>query len=285
MTKKVKVDSKEVGLVAGLNILSFFLDTKDLHYGLWRDDLEVKVQNMPEAQRRYSDFLISHFPDEVKTILDVGCGAGGVATKLLSRGYQVQGVSPSPLLSEAAQNQAGEDFKIHHGRFEDVKFSADEKFDLVMFSESFQYITLNMVLHKAQSLLRPGGYIIICDFFKTNAKGKSIIGGGHPFDQFQQTLNDSKLKTLQDKDITKETAPNIDLVDQMGKQLILPTMELVAYTFKNNRPWLAKIFSWKFRKKIDKLHHKYLSGERNAQAFSKHKIYKFYLLQKRLESS
>ena len=278
MAKEVKVDSKEISLVAGLNLFNFFLGTKDLHYGLWGDDLEVKVQNLPEAQKRYSDFLTGHFPDDVKTILDVGCGAGGLATELLSRGYQVQGVSPSPLLSEAAQNQAGDDFKIHHGRFEDVKFSVNEKFDMVMFSESFQYITLDMVLDKAQSLLRPGGYIVICDFFKTNASGKSVVGGGHKFDEFQKVLNDSGLKVLEEKDITKETAPNLDLVNQMGRELLLPTMKLIGYTFKNNRPWLSKIFTWKFRKKLDKIDYKYLSGERNAEAFTKYKIYKFYLL-------
>ncbi|MCP4076776.1 MAG: class I SAM-dependent methyltransferase [Gammaproteobacteria bacterium] len=279
MAKEVKVDSKEVGLVAGLNLFNFFLGTKDLHYGLWGEDLDVTVQNLPEAQKRYSDFLISHFPDDVKSILDVGCGAGGLATELLSRGYQVQGVSPSPLLSEAAQSQAGDDFKIHHGRFEDVKFSVNEKFDMVMFSESFQYITLDMVLDKAQSLLRPGGYIVICDFFKTNATGKSVVGGGHKFEKFQKVLNDSGLKVLEEKDITKETAPNLDLVNQMGRELLLPTMKLIGYTFKNNRPWLSKVFTWKFRKKLDKIDYKYLSGERNAESFAKYKIYKFYLLQ------
>ncbi|MBT3205264.1 MAG: class I SAM-dependent methyltransferase [Gammaproteobacteria bacterium] len=280
MAKEVKVDSKEVGLVAGLNLFNFFLGTKDLHYGLWNDGLDVTVQNLPEAQKRYSDFLISHFPEDVKTILDVGCGAGGLATELLSRGYQVQGVSPSPLLSEAAQSQAGDDFKIHHGRFEDVKFSVNEKFDMVMFSESFQYITLNMVLDKAQSLLRPGGYIVICDFFKTDAPGKSVVGGGHKFIEFQKVLNDSGLNVLEEKDITKETAPNLDLVNQMGRDLLLPTMKLIGYTFKNNRPWLSKFFTWKFRKKLDKIDYKYLSGERNAESFAKYKIYKFYLLQR-----
>ncbi len=279
MAKTQQVDSKEVGLVAGLNLFNFFLGTKDLHYGLWTDDLEVTVQNLPEAQKRYSDFLIGHFPQDIKTILDVGCGAGGLATELLSRGYEVQGVSPSPLLSEAAQSQAGEDFKIHHGRFEDVDFSLNEKFDLVMFSESFQYITLDMVLDKAQSLLRPGGYIVICDFFKTNATGKSVVGGGHKFDKFQQVLQQSGLKVLEEKDITKETAPNLDLVNQMGRDLLMPTMKLIAYTFKSNRPWLSKIFTWKFRKKLDKIDYKYLSGERNAESFAKYKIYKFYLLQ------
>ena len=280
MVKTEKVDSKEVGLVVGLNLFNFFLGTKDLHYGLWTDDLEVKVQNLPEAQKRYSDFLISHFPEDVKTILDVGCGAGGLATELLSRGYQVEGVSPSPLLSEAAQSQAGENFKIHHGRFEDVEFSVNVKFDMVMFSESFQYITLDMVLDKAQSLLRPGGYIVICDFFKTDAKGKSVIGGGHKFDKFQKVLKKSGLKVLEEKDITKEAAPNLDLVNQMGRDLLMPTMKLMAYTFKTNRPWLSKIFTWKFRKKLDKIDYKYLSGERNAESFAKYKVYKFYLLQK-----
>ncbi len=278
MAKEVKVDSKEIGLVAVLNLFNYFLGTKDLHYGLWGDDLEVKVQNLPEAQKRYSDFLIGHFPDDVKTILDVGCGAGGLATELLSRGYQVQGVSPSPLLSEAAQSQAGDDFKIHHGRFEDVKFSVNEKFDMLMFSESFQYITLDMVLVNAQSLLRAGGYIVICDFFKTNTSGKSVVGGGHKFDEFQKVMNDSGLKVLAEKDITKETAPNLDLVNQMGRELVLPTMKLICYNFKNNLPWLSKIFTWKFRKKLDKIDYKYLSGERNAEAFTKYKIYKFYLL-------
>ncbi len=279
MAKTFPVDSKEVGLVAGLNLFNFFLGSKDLHYGLWQDDLEVSVQNLPKAQKRYSEFLIEHIPGDVKTILDVGCGAGGLATELIGRGYQVQGVSPSPLLSEAAQKQAGESFLIHHGRFEDVSFSVNERFDLVMFSESFQYINLDIVLQKAQSLLRPGGYILICDFFKTNAPGKSVIGGGHKFDRFNEVLGQSGLKVLEEKDITRETAPNLDIVNQMGRELIMPTIKLIAYTFKNNRPWLAKIFSWKFRRKLDKIDYKYLSGERNGETFAKYKIYKLFLLQ------
>ncbi len=280
MAKTPKVDSKEVGLVAGLNLFNFFLGTKDLHYGFWSDGLEVTIQNLPEAQKRYSEFLISHIPDDVKTILDVGCGAGGLASELISRGYQVQGVSPSPLLSEAAQNQAGDDFIIHPGRFEDVNFPANEKFDLIMFSESFQYITLETVLTRAQDLLRPGGYILISDFFKTDAKGKSVVGGGHKFSRFKEVLKSSGLTSLLEKDITKETAPNLDIVNKMGRELILPTMKLIGYTFKSNRPLLSRIFTWKFRKKLDKIDYKYLSGERNAESFAKHKVYKFFLLQK-----
>jgi len=280
MARKPKVDSKEVGLVAGLNLFNFFLGTRDLHYGLWDDDIELDVRNLPIAQKRYSDYLIGHIPEGVEKILDVGCGAGGLASELMTRGYRVQGVSPSPLLSEAAQNQAGPDFRIHQGRFEEVDLSAEAPFDLVMFSESFQYIDLDTVLDKAQSLLRPGGHILICDFFKTDAPGKSVIGGGHRYDRFLEVLEASGLRVVAEDNITDRTAPNLDLVDRMGRELILPTMKLIGYTFRNNRPWLSKLFTWKFRKKLDKIDYKYLSGERNAKSFAKYKIYKLFLLQK-----
>jgi len=273
-----KVDSKEVGLVAGLNLFNFFLGTRDLHYGLWTDDLEVCIQNLPTAQQRYSEFLISHIPEGVKRILDVGCGAGGLASELLKRGYEVEGVSPSPLLSEAAQQQAGEGFKIHHGRFEDVSFDDDEKFDLVMFSESFQYITLDSVFENARRRLNPGGHVMICDFFKTGAPGRSVIGGGHPIKKFIPTLEQSGLQVLVDKDITRETAPNLDIVDQMGRELFYPTFQLVGYAFDSNHPWLSKLLRWKYQKKLKKINRKYLSGQRNGASFALHKVYRLFLL-------
>ncbi|HKJ52105.1 MAG TPA: class I SAM-dependent methyltransferase [Gammaproteobacteria bacterium] len=275
-----KVDSREVGLIAGLNLFNYFIGTRDLHYGLWQDDLEVCIQNLPEAQRRYSDFLIGHIPPGVERILDVGCGAGGLAGELRARGFSVEGVSPSPLLTEAAKRQAGEDFRVHEGRFEDVIFDADDKFDLVMFSESFQYITLDTVLGDAARRLNPGGYILICDFFKTGAPGRSVIGGGHPVGKFDAVLRESGLEVLEDIDITGETAPNLDIVDQMGKELFHPTFQLIGYAFASNHPWLARLLHWKYRKKIDKINRKYLSGERNAASFSRHKVYRLLLLRK-----
>lgn len=278
MAKSSKVDSKEVGLVAMLNLFNFFLGTKDLHYGLWSDGLDVTPQNLPQAQKRYTDFLLEHIPGSVKSILDVGCGAGGLASEMVSRGFKVRGVSPSPLLTEAAQKQVGDDFYIYQGRFEDIEFPLNEKFDLVLFSESFQYIRLDSALEKAQSLLHQGGYILISDFFKTNAKGRSNIGGGHRFDRFMEVLEQSNLKVLIEKDITPETALNFDLVNKMEQDLLLPTMQLIGYTMKNNRPWIYRFLSWKLRNRLDKIKCKYVSGERNAQTFARYKIYKFFLL-------
>lgn len=122
--------------------------------------------------------------------------------------------------------------------------------------------------------------MLICDFFKRNTQGKSVIGGGHANDKFMAVLQQSGLEVLEDKDITTETAPNLDIADQMGRELFLPTFELINYAFGQNHPWLAKFLSWKYEKKIQKIRRKYLSGERNGANFARFKVYRLLLLRK-----
>jgi SAM-dependent methyltransferase len=275
-----KVDSREVSLVAGYNLINYFLGTRDLHYGYWQDDLEVCIQNLPEAQRRYTDFLLSHIPDGVSRVLDVGCGAGGIAAELLTRGYCYEGVSPCPLLSDTARREVGDHIRIRQGCFEDIAFDDGEKFDLVLFSESFQYMNLDTVFKLASQRLNPGGYLLICDFFKSAARIRSVIGGGHPVEKFTRALQQSGLEVLEDRDITRETAPNLDIVDQMGRDLIMPTFKLISYTLDQNYPWLARLLRWKYDKKIKKINRKYLSGERNSESFARSKVYRLLLLKK-----
>ena len=107
---------------------------------------------------------------------------------------------------------------------------------------------------------------------------RSVIGGGHPADRFDAVLKESGLEVIEDIDITRETAPNLDLVDQMGRELLHPTFRLIGYAFSSNHPWLARLLQWKYRKKLEKINRKYLSGERNAKSFALHKVYRLLLL-------
>jgi hypothetical protein len=66
----------------------------------------------------------------------------------------------------------------------------------------------------------------------------------------------------------------------MGRELLLPTFNLIGYAFGSNHPWLAKLLRWKYDRKIKKIQHKYLSGERNAQSFARYKEYRLLLLRK-----
>ena len=105
--KKKKIDSKEVGLVAGIILGKTLFKTDDLHYGYWTPDLKLDIQNIVHAQENHSNFIISNIPEGVSTILDVGCGAGALAKRLLAKGYHVDCVSPSMLLTREAKKLTG----------------------------------------------------------------------------------------------------------------------------------------------------------------------------------
>ena len=98
-----KISSKEVGLEIGLVLSEFFFKTEHLHFGFWPDDLEISIDNLKKSQDYHSAKIIDSIPDGVQTILDVGSGSGGLAKKLVEKGYEVECVSPSDYLSNAIE--------------------------------------------------------------------------------------------------------------------------------------------------------------------------------------
>ena len=75
--------SSEFGLAMGYVLAHHFLGMDDLHYGYWPPDLPVLPQNLARAQAHYTELLMSHIPAGVRSILDVGMGAGTTARKLV----------------------------------------------------------------------------------------------------------------------------------------------------------------------------------------------------------
>ncbi len=273
-----KVDSKEASLVLFLILGKYFLKTEDLHYGLWTEGMEVNGANFPLAQENHSRFIISRIPPGTSTILDVGCGAGVLASKLLDAGFKVECVSPSPLLTREAHARLNGGCQIIEQRYEDIE--PRKTYDLVMFSESFQYVKLRAALQKTMELLNAGGHLLICDFFKTEAKVKSALHGGHKLSKFYREIAKCPLRPVADIDLTSQAAPNLDLVSDILQNLGVPIRDLISYYLRANHPVVARFIAWKFRKTFDKLNHKYFSGERNAQAFAVSKSYRFLLYQK-----
>ena len=68
------------------------------------------------------------------------------------------------------------------------------------------------------------------------------------------------LQILLEQDITKETAPSLDLMDRLLREVVQPIWNAVAYYTRSNAAWLAWGVSKIYRKKIEKIHRKYFSG-------------------------
>lgn len=210
-----KLDTRAIGLDTALGLSRWLTGKEHLHYGLWTD-LDVSAGNVARAQDAYTARLFALLPNRAGLrILDIGGGAGETAKKLIALGHHVEIVIPSAFLAARCRANAPQAI-VHECRFEE--FQGSGGFDLCLFSESFQYIALDISLPKAQSLLAPMGEIVIGDCFRSETFQRnplqSTAGGGHPIAAFRAALATHPLQTLHEEDITEAVAPSIDLEQQ-----------------------------------------------------------------------
>ncbi len=271
------LDTKSIGLDLGLRLGRFFLETDDLHYGYWPPDLEVKVSNFARAQELYSQFVRSHFPTNIKRILDVGSGSGHFAEALVAEGFHVDCVSPSSYLSQQIEERLPSDSQVFKTTFEELE--TGKQYDLVLFCESFQYVSCRLAIEKCVKLLKPGGYLLICDFFKKEVGTKSPLGGGQKLSTFLEIMETTPFVNRKQIDLTAETAPTMDIMDQFINEVADPIRTVSSQYLDARYPRLMKVLRWKFAKRIKKLNRVYFSGQLNREMFKKFKVYQLFLYQ------
>ena len=274
MTKKRKSDFKEAGLQIELFVLKFFLKSEYLHYGYFTDGLKGDIQNFAAAQQNYTNFLISNIPADVKTILDVGCGSGKVAEELINKGYEVDCVNPGSATNNFVIERLGKRINLYNCNFQDLE--VEKQYDLVLFSESFQYIPVKETHKGLLKYCKKNGYVIICDFFHRNIPGKSPMGGGIDFPLWEEELKHFDFNVIKEQDITAETAPTNDIINQLTMEVVMPTYHILVEKAENKFPRIMKFIKWKYRKKLEKLENKHFKGEKERSQF--HQIQKIYVL-------
>jgi len=279
-----KLDTRAIGLDIGLAFSKFLTGKENLHYGLWSPEWDVCAANIGRAQEAYTAKLFELLPSKPIRILDIGGGAGETAKKLLALGHSVDIVIPSAFLAERCRENAP-DATVHELMFED--FESDQKFDLCLFSESFQYIPMDASLPKCKSLLAEDGMVIVSDCFRTNAffdrtDENAIVGGGHGYQDFRDLVAAQNLDVLFDEDITDQVAPSVDVEQEMFNVLGYAISRVDA-GLATSRPLLrgalAKItglfLSQRRRERLDqRLNQKNRSAE-NFSHFNRYIMMKF----------
>lgn len=123
--------------------------------------------NQGKNYREECDFLETMFKkyssNEVKSILDLGCGTGLHDLELSKRGYEVTGLDLSENMIEVANSRKNEKLTFHIGDMSN--FFLNKKFDacICMFA-AFGYLNDNSQIKSAidciKSHLNPGGLFI-----------------------------------------------------------------------------------------------------------------------------
>src|SRR5262245_35526293 len=121
--------TKELGLEAGYRFIKFTTGSEFLHYGRFEADIPAEFTHLKAAQDRYLDRLIELIPPSVERILDVGAGSGKTASVLLSRGYEVDCVSPGKALAAIVDSHLAGRGEVYRSTFEDAVIPG--RYDLV----------------------------------------------------------------------------------------------------------------------------------------------------------
>ncbi|MFQ5525428.1 MAG: SAM-dependent methyltransferase [Thermoanaerobaculia bacterium] len=233
----------------GLRFYIEVLGLRHLHYGLWDSSDPMTLEGLRVAQERYLERLLSFIPDGARSVLDVGCGAGGNALALKERGYDVEGLSPDASHGERFSAATGCPF--HLERFED--FRPERRFDLVFMSESAQYVPLAQLFPSIQSALAPGGSVLSSDYFVLQRDDSYICRSGHVLDDFLAAAEASGFKIEIEQDITEQVAPSLDLACGILEQYFIPSVRLALLRGAQKKPFWARTLARFFGKKLRKV--------------------------------
>lgn len=250
-----------------------------LHYGYWEPlpspGEELTLTRLRAAQEAYAAKLLSFIPGDTNTILDVGCGIGGNAAYLLDRGFTIEGLAPDPLQQERFIENTNGKAPFHLTIFED--FRSEKSHDLILFSESSQYIAAKDIAQGAARLLNSGGYLLLADMMRSDAEYKDgIFSNCHVAKELEVAMVQAGFKLIKSEDISKAIAPTIDLCLETFQTFGLTTIKYIADLVAIAVPPIHRLGSLLFKRWLEK---PIAEGLTARKIFDRHLCYEIQLWQ------
>ncbi len=238
---------RRVKVSLSLRFYAEVLGLEHLHYGLW-DGEPLSLEGLKTAQQRYAETLAEWIPRGTRSVLDVGCGLGTFARMLAQRGFAIEGLSPDPYQQQAFSQRVQAPF--HLVRFQE--FVPQHPFDLIVMSESVQYIWLDR-LFPAVRRVAPQGHLLLADYFRLPVQGELPRGSGHDLRAFLAEAQRQGLVLEQQEDITDRVTPTLDLARQWLESYLDPTLRLLNETFAARYPRLFALGHRLLRRRLAKV--------------------------------
>ena len=243
----------------GLDLELFFcteiLKLNSLHYGYWEKSEKpteggnkLTLDRLRGAQQKYTDILIDAIPKNVKSILDVGCGIGDVSRALVKSEYDVTAISPDSNHAKYFENYLSK-LTFLQTKFEDLNI--DNKFNLILMSESQNYFPAEIGFRQCTTLLLPKGYLLVSGMFKKDS-GSEIAEIANTIDDYAKAAEKHGLLLIENIDITQNILPTIDFIHKSMERYVKPSVTMINQFISSIAPvksWFIKVF---FRKQINK---------------------------------
>ena len=266
----------------GMNLELLFatnvLKLKSLHYGYWDQEQKTDLDDIRNAQIRYTKTLADMIPAGVEKILDVGCCIGDNALVLANRGYQVTAISPDANHSKFFDGYDNKNIIFVRSKLED--FETEDRFDLMLFSESQTYFDPEISFIKAQRLLNPKGYILFSDMFALGSDGESRVDFTE--EEYLSTAQRYGFSIVSNTDITEKVLPTIKYTHTIYSSYVDPSINLLVDYIRSRSPIKFKLISLLFGNQLKELSKakNHFDKRLNPDYFSKEIAYKRLLMRK-----
>ena len=243
----------------GLDLELFFcteiLKLNSLHYGYWEENEKLTADGnkltldcLRGAQQKYTEVLIKAIPKNVKGILDVGCGIGDVSRALSKLEYDVTAISPDSNHARYFENQLSK-LTFLQTKFEDLDIN--NKFDLILMSESQNYFPTEIGFRQCTTLLSPEGYLLVSGMFRKD-RDSEIAEVPNTIEDYAKAAEKHGLLLIENVDITPNILPTIDYIHESMQDYVEPGAKMLNQFISSIAPvksWFIKVF---FRKQINR---------------------------------
>ena len=167
---------------------------RHLHYGLF----ERADDTLLDAQERSTELLLSRLPPPPASLLEVGIGLGTTLARLLSLGYEADGITP-----DAHQIAMATALPVRCAAFE--TFDPGRTYDAIVFQESSQYIDAETLFTRAAAL---APRVIVLDEFALQSIDEE--GALHSLQRFRKAASRHGFTVTEELDLSAKAAPTMD---------------------------------------------------------------------------
>jgi len=235
--RAARIRRHDAGIEAELQLYSSMLQSDFLHAGYFRKIPErpeaISLQDVKEAMQASADLVLERIAPG-QTVLDIGCGLGGLLYQMRDAGLHPTGVTPSPAHAEYIRRH-NSDIPVILSAFEQLDLTPyRQAFDLVVSTESFHNVPLDSGLRNIREVLKPRGKWIVVDYYRV--REHAYNRSGHLLTAFHQALERNGFRVVEEVDISANTLPTLAFAYCVATRVGLPLLEFGMARFFRRHP-------------------------------------------------
>ena len=258
-----------------------------LHYGYWTPipspTDELTITGLRNAQDAYAKHLLSFLPTDIHTVLDVGCGNGDNAVSMIGKGLQVEGLAPDPAQQDNFLERTKGKALFHADTFQEFvkapqKYSSQLTYDLILFSESSQYMSPEMIAEGSAHVVKSGGYVLLADMLRKDPEYKDGMFSNCLVNaDLHREMEKAGFKLVTTDDISAHIVPTLDICVQSFQTFGMSTTKYIANLIAIAVPPIYAILNYFLGNLFKKLSVEILQA---STIFNKHLCYEIQLWQR-----